>query len=746
MHDAQNGSEATSAHQQNLALRASEERTRAIVEAALDCIITMDHAGRIVAFNPAAERAFGFRSQEVIGQEMATLIIPPSLRDAHRAGLAHYLATGEGPILGTRLEVTALRADGSEFPVELTVTRLPSDGPALFAGFIRDITERIQAERRLAVQYAVSRVLAEARTVDEMTAHVLAAIGQAMGWQIGAFWQADAARALIRCVTVWQGNNIEAGGFEAASRAVEFSPGVGLPGRVWADDKAAWVPDVLTLPNFPRCQAASAQGLRAAFAFPIRQNGAVPGIIEFFSRDVQPPDDDLLRVVETLGSQIGQFLQRRAAEQALQIRAEREALVNRIGQALRRSTDPETIQSTATAALGEALGVDRCYFARYDLSRDRVVVGGDWQRPGLASLSGEYRISGLNLDPEALYAPDTPVVIPDAHAVAKGAKAVSAAEFLGLRAVIGIGLFEEERLVAALHVAMAEAARDWAADEIALVRDVATLTRSAIEAARVQEREHNIADRLQEALRPALPGKVPGLDIDTYYSPALAEASVGGDFFDVFPVEKDCFALVVADLAGKGLAAAAQVATVRHMLRTLMYLPTTISEAVTRLNDLLLEHDLLAGFATLFVGVYDVNARTLTYVSCGQEPGLIYRRAENRIEELPPTGAILGGFRGARFEERTVLLSPGDALALFTDGITEAGPSRKDMLEVPGVSALLRDCCCLATTPPAKSAEALTACLMDGVRAFATTQGIRDDVCLLIAVVEDGSGGGGGRS
>jgi serine phosphatase RsbU (regulator of sigma subunit) len=167
------------------------------------------------------------------------------------------------------------------------------------------------------------------------------------------------------------------------------------------------------------------------------------------------------------------------------------------------------------------------------------------------------------------------------------------------------------------------------------------------------EREHNIAELLQNALQPSLPGKVPGLDMDAAYQPALQEASIGGDFFDVFSLEKGCFALVVADLAGKGLAAASQVAMVRHMLRALLYqAQTTLAEAVTRLNDMLAEHNLLTGFATLFVGAYDVNERTLTYASCGQEPGLILRKAAGQIEELPPTGPVLGGFPGANFEER----------------------------------------------------------------------------------------------
>ena len=134
------------------AARASEARKGAILTAALDCIITIDQAGRIIEFNPAAEATFGYRREDVVGREMAELIIPPSHRELHRRGLAHYLATGDGPIIGQRIEMPAVRADGTEFPIDLAITRVPSDGPPLFTGFIRDITARKRAERAVHFQ------------------------------------------------------------------------------------------------------------------------------------------------------------------------------------------------------------------------------------------------------------------------------------------------------------------------------------------------------------------------------------------------------------------------------------------------------------------------------------------------------------------------------------------------------------------------------------------------------------------
>jgi len=134
-----------------LMLRDSERRKGAILDTALDCILTIDHAGCITEFNRAAEQTFGYRRENVLGCELADLIIPPSLREAHRGGLRRLLETGAGSVLGRRIETTAMRIDGTEFPVELAVTRIEGSDPPSFTGYLRDLTERRKAEEALRV-------------------------------------------------------------------------------------------------------------------------------------------------------------------------------------------------------------------------------------------------------------------------------------------------------------------------------------------------------------------------------------------------------------------------------------------------------------------------------------------------------------------------------------------------------------------------------------------------------------------
>lgn len=131
-----------------------EATWHAMLDASLDAVITIDAGGRVVEFNRAAERLFGHRHDEVLGRDLAECIIPPALRERHRAGLNKMVATGRGTVLNKRQEMAALHADGHEFPVELAIAALPRDGEPLFTGFLRDITERRHAEHELRVAAA----------------------------------------------------------------------------------------------------------------------------------------------------------------------------------------------------------------------------------------------------------------------------------------------------------------------------------------------------------------------------------------------------------------------------------------------------------------------------------------------------------------------------------------------------------------------------------------------------------------
>jgi PAS domain S-box-containing protein len=130
-------------------VRANESRLSAMLEAALDAVITMDARGRVLGWNHAAETTFGYVAHEAIGSDMADLIVPGALRARHRKGLARFLETEQAAILDRRVELTGMHKNGAEFPVELTITRIGLPGAPTFTGYLRDITDRKRAEEEL---------------------------------------------------------------------------------------------------------------------------------------------------------------------------------------------------------------------------------------------------------------------------------------------------------------------------------------------------------------------------------------------------------------------------------------------------------------------------------------------------------------------------------------------------------------------------------------------------------------------
>ena len=413
---------------------------RTFLDSALDCIITMDASGRVQEFNPASERVFGFSRSEAVGKELAELIIPPRLRERHRQGLARYLKTGEGPLIGKLIEIEALRRDGSEIMVALAINATQVNGSPIFTAYLRDITERkraeetnrrlaaiiessgdaiiskdldelvtswnkeaerlfgysadeiigkpitvlvppdrhneelgiierlrqgervlryetvyfrkdgtalnvslavwpikdetgnvigaskiarditerIRAERRRTTQYAVTNLLAASWTLAEVATELLEAMALSGDWAFAAIWTYDEAAGGLRCRNVWHEASERVKKFSDLSLVITLPEGQGLPGRVWNSKKPTWVYDVTRDPNFPRAPYAAAADLHGGFAFPLFFQGEIDGIMELFSHNVVEPDEDLLQMVEALGSQIGLFIARGRIVQELQ--------------------------------------------------------------------------------------------------------------------------------------------------------------------------------------------------------------------------------------------------------------------------------------------------------------------------------------------------------------------------------------------------------------------------------------------
>ena len=413
---------------------------RGILDSSLDGIIVMDANGRVLEFNPAAQRVFGYTNSEATGKDLADLIIPSPGRDVHRRGLAHFRKTGEGPLIGKRLEIVGVRKDGAPVLVELAITSMKMDNEPVFVAYLRDIAERkafedssrriaaivessddaivskdlngiitswnagaerlfgytaeeaikkpitiiipperypeeqnimdrirsgervehldtvrrrkdgslinvsvtispvrqsdgrvigaskiarnisdrVQHERRRLAQYTVASLLAGSWALDEASSAILQTIASIGDWVYCGLWIYDEEIGRLRCHDFWQVGSEQFEKFGQLSSGVQFGIGEGLPGRVWESGEPTWVSDLSQDKNFPRALAAREAGLCGAFAFPLFAGRATNGVVELFSDRVVDLDQDLFQLVTALGSQIGLFIERRRVEQELE--------------------------------------------------------------------------------------------------------------------------------------------------------------------------------------------------------------------------------------------------------------------------------------------------------------------------------------------------------------------------------------------------------------------------------------------
>lgn len=528
-------------------LRATEERSASTFRAALDCVVMMDHAGRIVDFNPAAEATFGFEREQVVGELLADRIIPPDLRQAHHRALAAYVQDREPTILNRRVELTGMRADGSTFPVELTVTRFGSSEPPMFVGFIRDITERREAELER------DRLLADA--VHER------------------------ARA------------------EAA-------------------------------------------GQRAAAARTAAEHAR--------------------REAEVAGQRLA--LLARVGERMLAIRGYEDAMQQIVEVAVPTAADWCSLAvSESGQAIRNATGAHR------DPAKRRLVqelIAREEPVGGAAAVIRSGRTELVQ-----------PVTDADLRRLARDEAHLQVLRSLGPRAILTVPLRSPRRAFGAITLAMAESGRSFEPDDIQMAESLAARAALAIENARLFSERSHIADTLQKSLLPSQLPDVPGLDLAARYRAAGEQNLVGGDFYDFFRSADGVWTAILGDVVGKGAEAAAETALTRHTLRAAALETSSPAACLRLLNEALLgsgEDDRTGRFATVvFTRIRRTDNGASITVSVGGHPPPIILRASGSLEYVDVRGTVLGALDNVELAEVDVQLDVGDAMFLYTDGVTE---------------------------------------------------------------------------
>jgi PAS domain S-box-containing protein len=307
--------------------------------------------------NAAWKQYTGLSDEDALGTEWSVVAHPDDIAGGDKMW-RDALATGEP----WHTEERVRRADGQYrwFAIDRVAARDENGKIIKWYGTAYDIEDRKRAEERIRVQHTVAQILAEAATIEEATPRILWAMGECLGWDVGALWRVDHEAEVLRCVEIWHKASIEVPEFEKASRECTFVPGLGLPGRVWSSLEPEYVSDVVPDENFPRGPIAEREGLHAAFGFPILLAGEVLGVIEFFSREIRQPDQELLKMLATVGSQIGQFIERKRAEEAFRKAQLELAHANRVAMMGQLTTTiTHEVNQPITAAITYALAARR---------------------------------------------------------------------------------------------------------------------------------------------------------------------------------------------------------------------------------------------------------------------------------------------------------------------------------------------------------------------------------------------------
>jgi PAS domain S-box-containing protein len=279
-----------------------------------DAILVRDARDRITYWSHGARQLYGYSREEALGKVTHKLL--RTLHSQSRTEIRKKLERDNR----WKGELVHTCKDGTKVVVisGWSLDRDANGRPASILETNTEITERKRAERRTAVNLAITRILSESPALADAVPRILRTVCEMLGWEVGDFWAPNPGGSVLRCIEIWGSSAGKFTKFKAASRKLGLARGIGLPGRIWSDLKPAWISDVTRDNNVPRASVVAAEGLHGGFAFPISFGKNFVGVMEFFSLEIREPDEDLLKMFSSIGSQIGQFVQRKRAEEALQ--------------------------------------------------------------------------------------------------------------------------------------------------------------------------------------------------------------------------------------------------------------------------------------------------------------------------------------------------------------------------------------------------------------------------------------------
>lgn len=467
----------------------SQERYRLLMENIPDIVRITDREGNTTFISPHIEKIYGYTQDEIYqaGKRLWFERIHHDDIGKVKDMYASLFTLNEKFDIKYRLR----RKDDTWIWLhDRAIRTYEKDGVVYAEDVLTDITEDTWAELRRNVLYATTSILAESAALEKTISKILPAICECLEWEVGAYWIVDWKNSVLRCAEVWHNPSVNVPEFEALSRKAAFPPGIGLPGRIYASGKPAWISDVVCDPNFPRSPIAIKEGLHSAFGFPVLIGSEIQGVIEFFSHDIQQPDEDLLKMMASIGGQIGQFVVRKRAEESLLHRLEFEKTIAHISEGFVMLSDFNRAVSNALDVVGRLRGASRAYLFQFRDNGNIMDNKHEWCNVGVTpeiqhlqnipSTTFPWLIANLQAG-KAIHIDDVSKTPPEA------ANEKTEFERKGVKSIWILPIYVEQTLVGFVGFENVKAAVPWHKEDIAMLNILAGIIGNAL--ARKQSEE-----------------------------------------------------------------------------------------------------------------------------------------------------------------------------------------------------------------------------------------------------------------
>jgi PAS domain S-box-containing protein len=652
-----------------------------VLDGLRDAVIATDVHGEIHYANAAAEELTGWRHQSLIGRSALDLV-PDTATGPFRGGFPAFVQSQADELLGRRLSAVMKCADGTEVDTELVLSVF--DHPMvgrIVVGVFRPRDDR-QLQRWSELTTELLEMLADAPAEDPPAERLLSTLGRRLDWDVTTLWALSATHELA-CRHVWTRTPTIAPAFAEEKAADPTSGSEGLPRWVIEHGEPMWVPDLQHDSRF-MTDALGHDGLRSAYAFPIRYRGACVGVVKMLSRHERERDPSVVELMDAVGDHLGELLhastqaseRERLLEDLLEARRRNEFLLL-ASQVLSEVTDYRDMV-TRLAQVSVPVLADLCLIDIED-EEGRMRRMAAWHaNPSKRALTEELQLR---------YPPDPTTDHPTITVMRNGRSMWSAAmsdgflretstddrhyeilKQLDFTSYITVPLrLREQEVLGTVTLVSAGSGRRFSERDLGLAEQLAKQVSAVVLRARAYDRERRISHDLQRNLLPDAIPDIEGWAVAARYLPAAIGFEVGGDWYDVVPIDERRVAFVVGDVEGHDLGAAKIMSRLRHTLGLLVLEEGSPGAALERVNKMSLAGG-VERLATALVAVLDTTTGVVTFSSAGHHSPV--RVGGGQAIELPvPPGPPLA-VQHCHYKDHEFRLGD-DCLVMFTDGLVE---------------------------------------------------------------------------